>query len=75
MVGFDTFKATTTFKVEDRDMTEEEYIKLFKESEIKARWEHTEGEYRLFAQELLELAQRFKPNDILEKRGNEIQMR
>lgn len=76
MCGFDSQKATTTFKVEDRDISEEEFIKLFLQSEKDAGW-YKEGDKDFvdFAKELLKYPASFVVGDILEKRGKKIQTR
>ena len=38
MVGFDTLKATTTFKVTEKDISKENYISRLLESERRAGW-------------------------------------
>lgn len=76
--GFDTLKATTTFKVVNVKITKKKYIDLLKKSEIKARWYkptdnlsdvEKKGKY------LLDLANSFRVGLVLEKRGNSIQSR
>jgi hypothetical protein len=79
--GFDSHKATTTFKVSLLSMTEEEYIAKFLESQRKAGWltDKTDEEgkkvYVATAKALLRIASRFPANRVLEKRGNSIQTR
>ena len=73
--GFETMKATTTFKVVDMDITREEFIRRFKESDEKAGWKWTEKESKRFAEDLLETAEKFPVGMVLEKRGNVIKAR
>ena len=40
LVGFDTLKATTTFKVVDKPISPVQYERLLKESEDKAGWKY-----------------------------------
>jgi hypothetical protein len=75
MGGFDSLKATTTFKVIDKDMTKEEYYEAFKDSNDKAGWNFSDTQNKMYADELLELADKFSDRIILEKRGNSIQER
>jgi len=75
--GFDTQKATTTFKVEDEEITKEDYINKFLKSEKEAGWfkEKDKEEFTDMAEELLSIADQFKTGTILEKRGSKIKER
>lgn len=75
MVGFDSKKATTTFKIEERNITKKAFIKLFKESEEKAGWKFEDKDMVDFAKELIEIPSKFEVGDILEKRGEKISIR
>jgi len=75
MGGFNTLSATTTFKVVDMDITREEFIRRFAESEEKAGWIWTDEEISRFGNEMLETAKEFPTGKVLEKRGNLIQTR
>ena len=75
MSGFDTRKCTTTFKVIETDMTKEQYCLAFKKSNDKAGFKFSDIESNIFADELLEIANKFPLNKVLEKRGNTIQER
>lgn len=74
MVGFNTLKATTTFKVIEKEITRDEFLKLFEESEKRAGWGFTKEDIE-WGDDLLRIAQQFTPNCILEKRGDKIQVR
>jgi hypothetical protein len=78
-VGFGTLKATTTIKVEERNITEKEFIQQYIESDKKAGWYEyrKDGDKEIIedAKYLLELADSFDVGTILEKRGNKIQTR
>ncbi len=81
MVGTETLKATTTFKVVDTKITKAEFINRLKKSYQKGGWYKLLGksaaESRIGqeAYRLLRLAKHFKIGKILEKRGNQIQER
>jgi hypothetical protein len=78
MSGFDSRKATTTFKVIDKNITKDEFITLYLESEKKAGWfdGKTDRErWVKYAEELLETAKIFPVDEVLEKRGDIIQIR
>lgn len=79
MVGFESLKATTTFKVVEMPITHQEFWEKYVESERKAGWitEKTDDlkVFKAVAKELLELANRFPIDVVLEKRGNLIQTR
>lgn len=74
-------KATTTFKVADLNITKEDYIEKYCEYLIKStRFEAEEVEegieyHRAEAETLLQAAEVFPVDEILEKRGNDIQPR
>jgi hypothetical protein len=76
--GFNTQKATTTFKVIEKKITEAQFIKLFIQSEKKAGW-IKEGdntfEFQEHAKDILRIAKSFPTYVILEKRGDRIQIR
>lgn len=71
--GMDSLKATTTFTVEERDLTEAEYLKTFLASLKRAGWGGMEKwVVRAAAKDLLRIANKFKAGTILEKRGHKI---
>lgn len=72
MCGFETHRGTTTFTVEDRLLSREEYADSLQRSIEEVGFSHSTWEE---AWELLELAQQFEPGQILEKRGPRIQAR
>ena len=73
--------ATTTFKVEDSNLTKEEYLEKFFKSLVKLRRfeiEEIEDDRKFYLSEvemLLEAANVFPAELVLEKRGNDIQPR
>ena len=73
VVGFDTFKATTTFKVVERNITKKKFIDRLSKSNKKAGWETKYSEE--LSKELLDIAKKFPLNSILEKRGKRIGVR
>ncbi len=75
--GFETSKATTTAKIVNKNITKDDYIKLLKKALNKEGWLQgmTEAEVQDIAEELLSIADKFNLNDIIEKRGNKIQVR
>lgn len=81
MVGFESQKATTTFKVVEMPITPKAFWNKYIESERKAGWvkeSATKEELKVFravAKELLRLPNRFPVNTVLEKRANRIQTR
>jgi len=78
MSGFETFKATTTFKVEDRNITREDFIRALVQSLKKAGWltiANNEKLVRDTVAELLTLAKSFPVGKVLERRGDKIQVR
>lgn len=81
LCGFETLKGTTTFKVIETEITENEYIKKFLESQRKAGWlnkkseELTVEKFMEEAKIVLDIAKEFPVEKILEKRGNKIQVR
>jgi hypothetical protein len=81
MVGFESQKATTTFKVVEMPITPEEFWNKYIESERKAGWVKESAEkadlkvFKAVAKELLKLASHFQVDTVLEKRGYRIQTR
>jgi hypothetical protein len=75
LVGFDTAKATTTFKVVNKNLTKEKYKRLLLKSEKKAGFLHTKEAINGAVDELLRIANNFTIGDVLEKRGNQILLR
>jgi hypothetical protein len=79
MCGLETHKATTTMKVEEREMTAEEFENAVYDSLKSAGWVRDEDEGREWAKEeadeLQRLADFFRVGDILEKRGNKFKVR
>ncbi len=81
MGGLDTFKSTTTFTVEERNLTFEQYHNLILDSLTRAGWfkngrgeDATSDVFRL-AREHLTLAAGFVPGMILEVREGQIVQR
>ena len=74
MVGLDTAKGTTTFKVIDMSISHKDYVHRIKDSFVKTGW----GEVGIDiidmsesdAIQLEEIANHFSVNTILEKRGD-----
>ena len=80
MTGIDTLKGTTTFKVVDFNIEPDVYLALIRESAVISRWYalyKTKGQAEKIVleetKELLEIASKFEPGVVLEKRGNTIQ--
>ena len=69
MSGIKSFKATTTMKVVDMDITKEELKKQLIESDKKAGWNMTEDFIEEEMEELLRIADTFEVGMIVEKRG------
>ena len=77
MVGLATSKATTTFKVIDKDITDDKFFKLVcksyeREEVLKIL---TDEEIKAYVAELKEFADAFPIDVVLEKRGDKIQVR
>jgi hypothetical protein len=80
MSGMVTHKGTTTMKVIDLKITEEQIIKVLTESYKKGGWYKALGKGAKAAildevKELLSIAKHFPLNTIIEKRGDDIQAR
>lgn len=75
LAGLDTFKSTTTFKVIERDLSEDQFIELLGESDEKAGWSFAKPETREMGHYILQLAKNLPVGKILERRGNRIQVR
>lgn len=78
MAGFQSGKGTTTFKVAEVAMTEQEYIKKFLDAQRKAGWIKTDADVLMWEREgrrLLEFAADFPAGTLLEKRGSQIKVR
>lgn len=81
--GFDTSKATTTAKIEERDIIRAEFIDQMKKALEREGWyrpKETESglsiqEIEEEADELLSMAKGFPVGSIIEKRGNKLQVR
>jgi hypothetical protein len=73
--GLLSFKATTTAKVIETDMSRDEYIAAHALSECKAGWEPSPATVAHWASVMLNAAKRFKPGDIVENRGGQIKLR
>ena len=73
LCGVNRAKATTTFTVEDRDITHDQYVVVLSASLEKQGFDlYAAGE---MAANLADIASRFEPGDILERRGESIQKR
>lgn len=80
LVGMKCHKATTTFKVVDKRMTPEEYREaLIASMKDAGWWDLMNGkEQKILKQDmagLLNLTEHFQEGDILEKRGNDYNVR
>lgn len=81
MTGCTSQKATTTMKVEDRNIKVEEYIEIIRESFIKAGWYKLMGEQAAEkhiledVKFLLGRASKLPAGTIVEKRNDNLQVR
>ena len=79
MSGIECHKATTTMKVIDMDISEDDYIHRIKDSLVKAGWGGIGIDTLALAiedaKELSRLANTFDVGDIIEKRGDIFQER
>ncbi len=76
LVGVETKRATTTFKVTESDLNKSEIIKLFSKSFEEAFPSvNLSQEAEDSANYILEIAEKFEVEEILEKRGRVIQKR
>ena len=77
MVGLETSKATTTFKIVEMDITDAAFQELVHKSYEREGWLKvlTEKDIKAKATELREFADSFPVDMVLEKRGNRIQER
>lgn len=78
MSGFESFKSTTTFKVKSLSRSPEWYIRAVRQALQKAGWLKmgvSEKEARNMARELLRKAHEYPEGTVLERRGNEMNVR
>lgn len=76
MVGIDCFKATTTMKVTELNLTEDDLVNLIVDSENKAWGIKVSAEdVKDDVKEIIRIASLFPADTILEKRGNKIGQR
>ena len=81
MSGVECGKATTTFQVVDRDISEGDLIQTLYESYERGGWVRISGEAEAMkyakgdAAEIMRMAAEFPEHVVLEKRGNRIQTR
>ncbi|NIV30487.1 MAG: hypothetical protein GWN58_13615 [Anaerolineae bacterium] len=81
MSGAECGKATTTFQVVDRDISEDELVQALYDSYERGGWVKLCGEdeakdyAKADAAEIMRLAAEFPEHVVLEKRGNSIQTR
>jgi hypothetical protein len=81
MSGCTSGKATTTMRVEDRNMHVEEYIEIIRQSYKTGGWydlmgiKDAEASIMQDVKDLLKVAKDFPAGTIVEKRGNTIQER
>jgi hypothetical protein len=79
LVGIETLKGTTTFTVEERDMTPEQFEEAYVEGQRAGGWPVHDKQYaaavRSDAKEVLRVAKTFPVGVVLEKRKDVIQVR
>lgn len=81
MVGFDTLKSTTTMRVENVDMTEEEYLRKYLDTLKKGGWirgEISEADMEDYTKEIeriLDIARDFEVGSVLEFRADHFNKR
>ena len=83
MSGMDSAKATSTFQLEQREMTREQYIGALRDSMQRSGWidlaaeggAEDESWITEQADEMLRLAAGFEPGDIVEVRGDDLRVR
>ena len=78
MSGFNSLKATTTFKVIDTNITFETFLEQLISSSKKAGWFPgliTEKDLREEAEDICKIASKFNVDYIIEKRGPHFQVR
>ena len=75
LVGIDSHKASTTFKVVEKNITETELNKMLKDSLAKAGWDVKDSAVESDARMLIRLAKRFLIGTVLERRGEVVLIR
>jgi hypothetical protein len=73
--GMQSNKNTTTARVASLPITRNDFLRMLGESMKVAGWSFDEKDIQEIADELLMIASRFNEGDIVEKRGNNIQVR
>lgn len=76
--GFSTHKSTTTAKVVEKGITEEQFVELYRHSQTAAGWVKygdLDPTVAREAAELLRIADTFPVGTVVEKRGDGVQSR
>lgn len=76
LVGIESHKASTTFKVIEKNISEAELCQLLKENLAKAGWgEISDSAIKSDVRSLMRLAKQFPIGSILERRGEAVLIR
>lgn len=76
LVGIESHKGSTTFKVVEKDITEKELRKMLKENLAKAGWGQISNRaINSDVRGLIRLAEQFPVGSILERRGDDVLIR
>lgn len=75
LVGIKSHKASTTFKVVEKNIKAAELNKMFKDSLVKAGWDVPDSAIQSDVRSLVRLAKRFPLGTVLERRGEVVHKR